>query len=65
MKDEKCYDICILSLDKYKLDRILKITEKTKLKEIGDLDFNVEGKKLAKTKLKLASSDQSIQYHLT
>ena len=49
MKDEKCYDICILSLDKYKLDHILKITEIKKLKEIDDLDFNVEGKKLAKT----------------
>ena len=34
MKDEKCYDICNLSLSKYKVDRILKTTEMTKLKKM-------------------------------
>ena len=43
-KDEKYYDICNLSLTKYKVDRILKTTEMTKLKEIDDLDLNVEGR---------------------
>ena len=41
---EKCYDIYNLSISKYKSDRILKTTEMTKLKEIDDLDLNVEGR---------------------
>ena len=44
VKDQKCYYICNLSLRKYKLDRILKNTEISKLKEIDDLDLNVEGR---------------------
>ena len=44
MKEEKYYDICNLSLSKYKLDRILKTIEITKLKKIDDLDSNTEGR---------------------
>ena len=46
MKEEKYYDICNLSLSKYKLDRILKTIEITKLKKIDDLDSNTEGREI-------------------
>ena len=46
VKDEKYYDICNLSLSKFKSDRILKTTEITKLKEIDDLDLNLEGREI-------------------
>ena len=52
MKDEKCYDIFNLSLSKYKSDHILKITEITKLKEIDDLDLNVEGREIGQNIIK-------------
>lgn len=44
VKDKKCYDIRNLSPSKYKSDRILKITEITKFKQIGGLNVNVEGR---------------------
>ena len=46
VKEEKYYDICNLSLSKYKLDRILKTIEITKLKKIDDLDSNTEGREI-------------------
>ena len=46
MKEEKYYDICNLSLSKYKLDRILKTIEITKLKKIDDLDSNTEEREI-------------------
>ena len=46
MKEEKYYDICNLSLSKYKLDRTLKTIEITKLKKIDDLDSNTEGREI-------------------
>ena len=46
VKDKKCYDICNLSLSKYKSDRIIKIPEITKLKEIDYLDLNVKGREI-------------------
>ena len=50
VKCEKSHDICNLSLSKYKSDHILKTLETMKLKEIDDLNLNVEkGVKLAKT----------------
>ena len=39
VKSKKCYDIWNLSLNKHKSDRTLKTTERTKLKEIYDLDL--------------------------
>ena len=52
MKDEKCYEICYLSLSKYKSDRILKTTEIMKLTEIHDLDLNVEGREIGQNIIK-------------
>ena len=52
VKDEKCYDICNLSLSKYKLDHILKTTEITKLKEIDDLDLHVEAREIGQNIIK-------------
>ena len=52
MKDEKCYEICNLSLSKYTSDRILKTTEIMKLKEIHDLDLNVEGREIGQNIIK-------------
>ena len=52
MKDEKCYDIFNLSLTKYKSDHILKATEITKLKEIDDLDLNLEGREIGQSIIK-------------
>ena len=52
MKNEECYDICNLSLSKYKSDRILKTTEIRKLKEIDDLDLNVEGREISQNIIK-------------
>ena len=52
VKDQKCYDICNLSLSKYKLDRILKNTEISKLREIDDLDLNVEGRDIGQNIIK-------------
>ena len=46
VKGEKCYDICSLWLSNYKSDRMLKITEITKLEEIDDLDIIVEGREI-------------------
>ena len=46
VEDEKYYDICNLSLSKFKSDRLLKTTEITKLKEIDDLDLNPEGREI-------------------
>ena len=46
MRISKCYDICNLSLSKYKSDSILKTTEITKLNEIDDLDLNAEGREI-------------------
>ena len=56
VKDEECYDICNLSLSKYKSDHILKTTETTKLKEIDDLDLNVEGREIKNGKIILVNS---------
>ena len=52
VKDEKCYDICNLSLSKYKSVRILKTTEITKLKKTDDLDLNVEGREIGENIIK-------------
>ena len=52
VKDEKYYDICNLSLSKYKSDRILKTTEIMKLKEVDDLDLNVEGREIGQNIIK-------------
>ena len=52
VKDEKCYDICNLSISKHKSDRILKTTEITKLKEIDDLNLNVEGREIVQILIK-------------
>ena len=46
VKDEKCYDICNLSLTKYKVDRIFKTTEMTKIKKIDDLDLNLKRREI-------------------
>ena len=46
VKGEKCYDICNLSLSNYKSDRMLKITEITKLEKIDDLDIIAEGREI-------------------
>ena len=47
MKDKKYYEICDLSLSKYKSDRILKTTDIMRLKEIDDLHLNVEGREIS------------------
>ena len=52
VKDEQCYDIYNVSLSKYKSDRILKTTEITKLKEIDDLNLNVEGREIGQNIMK-------------
>ena len=46
VKDEKCYNICNLSLSKYKSDQLLKTTEIKTLKGIDHLYFNVEGREI-------------------
>ena len=52
VKDETFHDICNLSRSKYKSDRIRKTIEIMKLKEIDDLDLNVEGREIGKNTIK-------------
>ena len=52
VKEETFYDICNLSLMKYKSDHILKTIDIMKLKEIDDLDLNVEGREIGKNTIK-------------
>ena len=52
VKNEKCYDICNLSLSKYKSDLIFKTTEMTKLKEIDYLDLDVQGREIGQNIIK-------------
>ena len=52
LKNEEFHDICNLPISKYKSDLILKTTEIRKLKEIDDLDLNLEGREIGQNIIK-------------